>query len=137
MAKTFYFSVVAPDGQVLGKDVEFVVVPSLAGEIGVLPNHAPLVAGLDIGVIRYTDEGVVRKIAISGGFMEVANNKVTVLAKTAEKAEDIDVERAKAAKAMAEKRLRERTPDVDVLRAEVALRRAIARLKAAGQYSER
>jgi len=59
------------------------------------------------------------------------------LAKTAEKAEDIDVERAKAAKARAEKRLRERTPDVDVLRAEVALRRAIARLKAAGQYSER
>ena len=131
MARTFDFSVVAPDGQVFRKEVEFVVVPGVAGEIGILPNHAPLVVGLGIGVIRYTDEGVVRKIAISGGFMEVANNKVTVLAKTAEKAEDIDVERAKAAKERAEKRLQERRPDTDILRAQIALQRAIARLKAA------
>ena len=131
MARTFDFSVVAPDGQVFRKEVEFVVVPGVAGEIGILPNHAPLVAGLGIGVIRYTDEGVVRKIAISGGFMEVANNKVTVLAKTAEKAEDINVERAKAAKERAEKRLQERRPDTDILRAQIALQRAIARLKAA------
>ena len=131
MAGTFNFNVVAPDGQVFNKEVEFVVVPGVTGEIGILPNHAPLVAGLGIGVIRYKDEGVDKKIAISGGFMEVANNKVTVLAKTAEKAEDIDVERAKAAKERAEKRLQERKPETDVVRAQNALQRALVRLKAA------
>ncbi|NLP44010.1 MAG: F0F1 ATP synthase subunit epsilon [Peptococcaceae bacterium] len=131
MAGTFNFNVVAPDGQVFNKEVEFVVVPGVTGEIGILPNHAPLVAGLGIGVIRYKDEGVDKKIAISGGFMEVANNKVTVLAKTAEKAEDIDVERAKAAKERAEKRLQERKPETDVVRAQIALQRALVRLKAA------
>jgi F-type H+-transporting ATPase subunit epsilon len=131
MAGTFNFNVVAPDGQVLNKNVDFVVVPSVNGELGILPNHAPLIASLGIGVIRYTEDGKVKRIAISGGFMEVVNNKVTVLANTAETSEDIDLERAQAAKERAEKRLQERQPDIDIARAEVALKRAIARLKAA------
>lgn len=131
MAQTFNLKVVAPDGQVLNKDVEFVVVPGEGGELGILPNHAPLIASLTIGVIRYTVEGKVNKIAISGGFIEVAANKVTVLANTAETQDDIDLERAKAARERAEKRLRERQADTDIQRAEVALKRAMARIKAA------
>lgn len=130
MAGTFNLKVVAPDGQVLNKDVEFAVVPGENGEIGILPNHAPLIASLGIGIIRYTENGKVNKIAISGGFMEVVKNKVTILANTAETSENINIERAQAAKERAEKRLRERQPDVDVARAEVALKRAVARIKA-------
>lgn len=130
MAGTFNFNVVAPDGQVLKKDVEFVVVPGEDGELGILPNHAPLIAGLGIGVIRYTEDGKVSRIAISGGFLEVIHNKVTVLANTAETAEKINVERAQAAKNRAEKRLQERQADTDLIRAEIALKRAVARLKA-------
>ncbi|NLI91043.1 MAG: F0F1 ATP synthase subunit epsilon [Peptococcaceae bacterium] len=130
MAGTFNFNVVAPDGQVLNKDVEFVVVPGENGELGILPNHAPLIAGLGIGVIRYTENGKISKVAISGGFMEVVHNKVTVLANTAETAENINVERAQAAKDRAEKRLKERQPDTDLVRAETALKRALARIKA-------
>ncbi len=130
MAGTFNFNVVAPDGQVLNKDVEFVVVPGENGELGILPNHAPLIAGLGIGVVRYTEGGKISKLAISGGFMEVVNNKVTVLANTAETAENVNIERAQAAKDRAQKRLQERQPDTDLARAEVALKRAIARIKA-------
>jgi F-type H+-transporting ATPase subunit epsilon len=132
MAGIFNFNIVAPDGQVLNKDVEFVVVPGENGELGILPNHAPLIAGLGIGVIRYTENGKVNKVAVSGGFMEVFHNKVTVLANTAEIAENIDVQRAQAAKERAEKRLKERQADIDLARAEIALKRAISRLKAVG-----
>lgn len=130
MAGTFNFIVVAPDGQVLNQDVEFVIVPGEDGELGVLPNHAPLIAGLGIGVIRYTDNAKVRKIAVSGGFMEVFENKVTVLAGSAETSEKINIERAQAAKERAEKRLGQKLPETDVARAEIALKKAIARLRA-------
>ena len=133
MAGTFNLIVVAPDGQVLSKEVEFVVVPGENGEIGILPNHAPLIAGLGIGVLRYTENGRISKLAVSRGFMEVVNNKVTVLANAAETAEKINVDRAEAAKDRAQKRLQTKTPEVDVARAELALKRAIARIKAANK----
>lgn len=130
MAGTFNFIVVAPDGQVLNKDVEFVVVPGEGGELGILPNHAPLIASLGIGVIRYTENAKVNKIAVSGGFMEVFDNKVTVMASSAETSESINVQRAQSAKERAEKRIHEHRPDIDIIRAEHALRRAVARLRA-------
>lgn len=130
MAGTFNFKVVSPDGAVFNKDIEFVVVPGEQGELGILPRHAPFIAGLDIGVIRYTLSGKVNRMAVSGGFMEVADNKVTVLAEAAECAEDIDLERAKAAKERAEQRLKKKDPETDRKRAEFALRRASARLQA-------
>lgn len=135
MASTFHLNVVAPFGQVLSKDIQFVVVPGEDGEIGILGNHSPLIAGLQAGVINYTQDGKVYKVAVSGGFMEVVNNKVTILANTAEDAEAIDVDRALAAKERAEKRLQDKTPDVDVLRAEMALKRAVARLKTVGKWN--
>ncbi len=130
---TFNLNVVAPDGQIFNKEVEFVVLPSEDGELGILANHAPLIAGLEAGVMRYTEDGKVNKISVCGGFVEVFNNKVTVLANTAERAEKIDVDRAMAAKDRAQKRLHEKNSDVDVLRAEMALKRAITRLRTVGK----
>jgi len=116
---------------VFSEDVESLVVPAALGYLGVLPGHAPLVTALDIGVIKYKREGKTRKMAISGGFMEVINNKVIVLADTAEPGDQIDLARAEQAKERARKRLAERGADLDVKRAELALKRAMSRIKAA------
>lgn len=131
MAGTFTFHVVSPEGNVLKEEIEFVVLPGVNGELGILPNHAPLIAALEAGVVRYTIDGKTKNIAISGGFVEVSENKATVLADSAELGEAIDVGRAQAAKERAEKRLAQKSPDTDIKRAEYALRRAIARLNAA------
>lgn len=131
MAGTFNLRVVTPEGQIFNDDVEFVVLPGEAGELGILPNHAPLIAGLHIGVMRYTKDNETKRLAISSGFVEVAENSVSVLADTAEQGELIDLNRAISAKERAEKRLSLRTPDVDVVRAEIALRKALARISAA------
>lgn len=133
MAETFALRIVSPEGSVVKEDVEFALLPGEAGELGILPNHAPLISGLDVGVIRYTKNGVKKKISISGGFVEVLDNKAVILAETAEPGELIDLTRAIAAKERAEQRLAQRTSDVDVRRAEMALRKAVARIKAAGQ----
>lgn len=130
MAGTFTFRVVSPEGNVLKEEAEFVVLPGSDGELGILPNHAPLISSLDIGVIRFEQGGKVRKLATSGGFVEVSDNLVTVLANTAEPSEKIDLERAMKAKERAEKRLDQRSEDTDLRRAELALSRAIARINA-------
>lgn len=129
---TFMVEIVTPE-QILFKDeVQFLVVPELNGELGVLKNHAPMIAALDVGVMRYTDPaGKVKKIALSGGFMEVIYNEVRVLAETAEQGSEIDILRAKAAKERAEKRLQAINESINHARAEMALRRAVTRLKAA------
>lgn len=130
MAGSFTLNVVSPTGAVYSDEVEFLVVPGEAGELGILPNHSPLMATLNIGVIRITKEGKVSKMALSGGFMEVGGNKVNILAESAEIADTIDIARAKAAKERAEQRLASKNADVDMVRAELALLRAVARLKA-------
>lgn len=130
MAGKFTFQVVSPDGNVLKEEIEFVVLPGVNGELGILPNHAPLIAALEAGVVRYTIVGKETKLAISGGFVEVSENKATVLADTAEFADSIDILRAQSAKERAEKRLAQKSQDTDLKRAEYALRRAIARLNA-------
>jgi len=130
MAGTFSLRIVSPEGDVLKEDVEFVVLPGGAGELGILPNHAPLIAGLDIGVLRYTLNGVNKRVAIAGGFVEVVDNSAIVLADTAELSEDIDLARAVEAKERAVKRLASSTNELDVRRAEYALRRASARINA-------
>jgi F-type H+-transporting ATPase subunit epsilon len=131
MANTFELRIVAPEGQVLQKDVEFVLLPGEAGELGVLAKHTPLIAGLKTGVLQYTADSGRKRVALSGGFVEIADDKATVLADTAEPGELIDLTRAMAAKERAEKRLSERTADIDIKRAEFALRRALARINAA------
>lgn len=136
MAGTFTFHVVSPEGNVIKEEIEFVVLPGVDGELGILPNHAPLIAALDPGVVHYTAKGKKIKLAISGGFVEVSENKATVLADTAEFGDQIDLQRAQAAKERAEKRLASKSADTDLKRAEYALHRAIARLNAADKKND-
>lgn len=131
MAGTFSLRIVSPQGNVLKEDVEFVILPGGSGELGILPNHAPLIAGLDVGVIRYTLNSTVKRVAITGGFAEVIENTATVLADTAELSEEIDLARAEEAKERATKRLGAHSDEIDLQRAEFALRRAAARIYAA------
>ncbi|MFZ7102103.1 MAG: F0F1 ATP synthase subunit epsilon [Peptococcaceae bacterium] len=130
--KTLKLEVVTPERKVLSEDIASLVVPAIGGYLGILPNHAPMISGLEPGVLKYKVAGDYKKMAISGGFLEVSDNKVSVLANTAELPQEIDVERAQQAKERAEQRLQNKS-EVDVLRAENALKRAIARLRAAGR----
>jgi len=131
--KILTMEVVTPERYVIKTQADSIVVPAAEGYLGVLPNHAPLITSLRIGVVRYSLKGQEKKMAISGGFMEVADNVVTILADTAELAEEIDVDRAIAAKERALQRLRERKENLDYARAQLSLQRAMARLKAAGR----
>jgi F-type H+-transporting ATPase subunit epsilon len=131
--KKFTLEIVTPERIVLKEKVVSVVVPGSEGELGIMADHAPLMAELAIGVIsiRYPD-GQTDRGATSGGFMEVRENTVRILADAAERAEEIDKARAEEAKRRAEERIRSRQEDVDLARAEAALKRAIARLRVAG-----
>ncbi len=130
--KNITVEIVTPERVVFSEPVDFVVVPGIEGYLGVLPMHAPIVSGLNIGVLKVISGGKETKMAVSGGFMEVNNDKVVILADSAERSDEIDIARAKAARDRAEQRLTNRTHDIDIVRAELALRRAIARIKAAG-----
>ncbi|WP_430708821.1 F0F1 ATP synthase subunit epsilon [Paenalkalicoccus suaedae] len=122
-------NVVTPDGSVFSGQVEMVSVRTVTGELGILPNHLPLVALLAIGSVRIKKDSEIHLIAISGGFMEVRPDEVNILAESAELPSDIDVNRARAAKERAEKRLKEAKQDnFDFKRAELALKRAVNRL---------
>ncbi|GAB6159027.1 F0F1 ATP synthase subunit epsilon [Desulfotomaculum varum] len=130
MAKTQRLDIVTPEKVVFSEEIEFIVAPGADGELGILPEHAPLVTALKIGVLRIQQGGKFFKVAVSGGFMEVKNSRVVVLADTAERADQIDVERARAAKQRAEQRLAAKSPDIDIARAEIALQKALNRIKA-------
>lgn len=129
--KTFRLEIITPEQVVINEDVEGAVIPSQDGLLGILRNHAPIIGGLDIGVIKYRREGRSRYVACGMGVFEMSSNILRILPDTAERGEKVDVERARQARQRAEKRLREKAPDLDVLRAELALRRSLARLKAA------
>ncbi|WP_186576604.1 F0F1 ATP synthase subunit epsilon [Aquibacillus kalidii] len=129
--KTLTVSVVTPDGPVLEDTFEMVSCKAENGELGILPGHIPLVAPLSISAVRLKGENP-QKIAVSGGFLEVRPDKVTILAQSAEKPGDIDVERARKAKERAERRLQAKQDDIDFRRAEYALKRALNRLDVVG-----
>ncbi|WP_246944424.1 F0F1 ATP synthase subunit epsilon [Bacillus pinisoli] len=131
--KTIKVSVVTPDGPVYESDVEMVSTKAQSGELGILPGHIPMVAPLAIGTVRLKNEGGTELVAVTGGFLEVRPDKVTVLAQSAERGADIDVARAQAAKERAERRLQDKTAETDLRRAELALQRAMNRLKVTGR----
>jgi F-type H+-transporting ATPase subunit epsilon len=132
--KTFKVSVVSPDGPVYDSEVEMVITRAKSGELGILANHMPLVAPLEIGAVRLKKEGREELVAVSGGLLEVRHEAVTILAQAAEFATDIDVERALKAKERAEQRLQQaHKEDIDFRRAEMALQRAINRLAVANK----
>ncbi|MBK6749593.1 MAG: ATP synthase F1 subunit epsilon [Acidobacteria bacterium] len=95
--------IVTPEKRVFDAEVDSVTVMTATGEAGILPNHAPLISALKPGILTYSSKGASDKLAISGGFVEVNGNNVSVLADTAFAAEDIDVAEAKADKEAAEK----------------------------------
>ncbi|GFN22967.1 MAG: F0F1 ATP synthase subunit epsilon [Thermoanaerobacteraceae bacterium] len=128
----FTMEVVTPERVLLRTEATSLVAPGVLGYLGILPGHAPMVTLLVPGVVTYREGGQERRLAVGGGLLEVADDRVVILADTAEKAEEIDVERARRAKERAERRLKERPPGVDLVRAEAARKRAVARLKAAG-----
>ena len=135
MARLIQLEIVTPEKIELTAQVEMVIVPGVDGEFGVLPGHAPLVTEIVPGVLRVfetAEDGTKKEVhlANSTGFVEVKDDKVIILADTAELPEEIDLERAQQAKKRAEERLAKRGQDnIDSLRAEMALKRAIIRLK--------
>lgn len=120
--------IVTAERVVYSEDVDVIVAPGVQGELGILPHHAPLMTTLQPGELLVRKGGEELSVAISGGFLEVRPDRVIVLADAAERAEEIDIARAEAAKRRAQERLSGHTPGVDVAQAEAALRRAIARL---------
>lgn len=134
--KTLKLEVVTPEREVLATEITSLIVPAIQGYLGILPNHAPMISGLEPGVVKYKVAGEYKKMAICGGFLEVSANKVSILANAAELAGEIDVLRAQKARERAEKRLQSKADGVDILRAELALKRAIARLRTVGRYGD-
>jgi F-type H+-transporting ATPase subunit epsilon len=126
--KTLKVNIVTPDGPVYDSEVEMVSTKAQSGELGILPGHIPMVAPLQIGAVRLKKGGNTELVAVSGGFLEVRPEQVTILAQTAETAEAIDVQRAKEAKSRAEDRMQAQKDDVDFKRAELALKRAMNRI---------
>ncbi|ERG67578.1 MULTISPECIES: F0F1 ATP synthase subunit epsilon [Exiguobacterium] len=127
---TLHVNVVTPDGAAYEGEARMVVAKSVTGELGILPKHIPMVTPLDISVLKLRHEDGGRTlIALSGGFMEVRPDTVTILAETAEMADKIDYDRASAAKVRAERRLQDtKLSDLEFRRAELALKKAINRL---------
>ena len=124
--KTIHVSIVTPSGAVFEADAAYVSTRTTAGEIGVYPEHIPLIAPLEITKVEVAMSSGVKNIAVNGGFLEVRPDAVTIISQAAELAENIDLARAEAAKKRAEDRLVSK--DMDVERAELALQRAINRI---------
>jgi len=126
--------ITTPRAEKLSIEVDDVTFPAALGEIGVLPGHTPLMTVLEVGVIRYRGQGSDGRMAVNRGFVEILDDTIRVLTETAETGTEVDVERARTAMARAEERLHKAAHDasIDQLRAEYALKRALARLSAAG-----
>ena len=130
--------VVTAERLVLSEDVDMVVAPGIDGELGILPNHAPLMTMLQPGELRAKRSGEEFDLVITGGFLEVRPDRVIVLADAAERSDEIDIERAEEAKRRAEERLSQRFVDgLDAARAEAAMRRSMTRIKLAQKKRKR
>lgn len=131
MSDSFQLEIVTPEKLVVKEVADEVQIPGQSGYLGILPGHAPLITELAVGVITYRSQGDTRKLSVAWGFAEVLQDKVTILAETAERPEEIDVDRAQKAKDRAEQRLKSSDPQIDYVRAEDALQRAETRLNVA------
>jgi F-type H+-transporting ATPase subunit epsilon len=131
MPDTFQLEIVTPEKKVVDTAAAEVQIPGKNGYLGILPGHAPLITELAVGEITYRDGGQEQKLAVAWGFAEVLPDKVTILAETAERPNEIDVERARKAKDRAEKLLTSGDPNVDVERALAAQKKAETRLEVA------
>ena len=132
MADTIQLEIVTPERLVVKEAVEYIEIPGKTGYLGVLPGHAPLISELAAGELSYRTGNQVKRVAVAWGFAEVLQTKVTILAETAEKAEEIDTARAEAAKKKAEAEIHKAGPEGNE-EAQDALQRAQARLDVAGK----
>jgi F-type H+-transporting ATPase subunit epsilon len=125
--------IVTPDKRLVSLAVDEVVLPGTEGSMGVLPGHAPLLTGLDVGELMYRRGQARHYLAVARGFAEVLGDRVTVLAEIAERAEEIDAARAERARDRALGRLKSREAEVDFKRAQVALEKSVIRIQVARQ----
>lgn len=132
MAETTQLEIVTPERLIVSTPVEEIEIPGKSGYLGILPGHAPLITELAVGEIAYRAEGQVKRLAVAWGFAEVLPDKVTILTETAEKAEEIDVSRAQAARHKAEEELRKAGPEGNA-DAQARLDRANTRIAVAGK----
>jgi F-type H+-transporting ATPase subunit epsilon len=131
MASTIRLELVTPERLLLSEDVDEVIAPGHEGEFGALPEHTQYLTILNVGMLRYRKGSEMRRIALGGGFAEVTPERVVVMAETAERAEEIDLERARRAKERAEAALKELSLDDESYRkAYSALQRAMVRMSA-------
>ncbi len=127
---TFKLTVVSPERLVVSAEVEEAQVPGKNGYLGILPGHAPMMTELDIGELSYRQGDLTGYLAVTWGYCEVLSDQVIVLAERAERAEEVDRERAQAAMERARKRLSNlQDPEIDFLRASISLQRALIRVR--------
>lgn len=129
--------IVTAEQLVYSEEVDMVVVPGIDGEMAILPHHAPLMTMLQPGELLVRNQGQDTSLVVTGGFLEVRPDRITVLADAAERSEDIDAERAEEAKRRAEQRLTGKLEEEDQARVEAALRRSLMRLKIAEKRRRR
>ena len=131
MAENIRLEIVTPEKAVISEDVRIVVAPGVLGEFGVLSGHTPFLSTLKIGAVRYQDnDGTERQVFVSGGFAETLPDKVTILAESAEKRSEIDIDRAKSALQRAKQRIEDdKDENIDFVRAKAALDRALHRVR--------
>jgi len=128
---TLRLEIITAEREVFADDVNVVVAPGTEGQLGILPHHAPLITMLNPGELLIRKDSEETYMAITGGFLEVRPDKVIVLADACERAEEIDIARAEAAKSRAEEQLKTPVEKLDAARAEAALRRSLVRLQVA------
>lgn len=132
MAEKIQLEVVTPERRVLAEQVDMVTVPGFGGELGILPGHTPLISQLQTGVLTYTQDGKSQQLHVSGGFVEVRDDHVSVLAEVAERPDEIDAARAKLSRDKLEKQLNSWTgTEADLEIAKAKLDRSMVRLQLA------
>lgn len=129
--------IVTPENPTYAGEVDAIIAPGIVGQFTVLPNHAPMMTMLESGELCLRDSGEEVFIALAGGYLEVLDNKVIILADAAERAEEIDAARADAAKKRAEEQLKKPLAGAELFAAEAALRRSLARLKVSERRKRR
>jgi F-type H+-transporting ATPase subunit epsilon len=138
MADQLQLEVVTPERRLLSEQVNSVTVPGRGGELGILPGHAALISELQTGVLSYTEDGTTFQLHVSGGFVEVNGDRVSVLAEIAERPEEIDAARARLARDHTEKRLSSWSgSEEDFEKARAKLERSMVRLQLASTSRER
>lgn len=131
--KKLHLKITTHERIVFDEDVDEISAKSTEGSFGVLPGHIPFMCPLDIGVTKVVKDGKPQNFTTMGGIFQLKDNEALILTQQAEKAEEIDVERALEAKKRAEERLENEEDNLDIQRAEIALAKAFARLKATGK----